>query len=47
MEGMGVMGFAWREDRSSVLYDLLPLTSAPKWDQPPKRILFMARKRHL
>jgi hypothetical protein len=44
---MGVMGFAWREDRSSVLYDLLPLTSAPKWDQPPKRILFMARKRHL
>jgi SAM-dependent methyltransferase len=47
MEDMGVMGFAWREDRSSVLYDLLPLTSAPKWDQPPKRILFMARKRHL
>jgi len=41
---LGVMGFAWREDRSSVLYDLLPLTSAPHWDQPPKRILFMARK---
>lgn len=41
---LGVMGFAWREDRSSVLYDLLPLTSAPHWDLPPKRILFMARK---
>lgn len=46
VEDMGVMGFAWREDRNSVLYDLLPLTSAPKWDQPPKRLLFMARKRH-
>ena len=41
---LGVMGFAWREDRSSVLYDLLPLTSAPRWDQPPKRLLFVARK---
>jgi len=42
---VGVMGFAWRDDRSNVLYDLLPLTSEPKWDQPPKRLLFMARKR--
>jgi 2-polyprenyl-3-methyl-5-hydroxy-6-metoxy-1,4-benzoquinol methylase len=41
---LGVMGFAWREDRSSVLYDLLPLTSTPHWDQPPKRLLFLARK---
>jgi len=41
---LGVMGFAWREDRRSVLYDLLPLTSTPHWDLPPKRILFMARK---
>jgi hypothetical protein len=41
---LGVMGFAWRDDRSSVLYDLLPLTSTPQWDQPPKRILFVARK---
>ena len=41
---LGVMGFVWREDRRSVLYDLLPLTSTPCWDQPPKRVLFMARK---
>ena len=41
---LGVMGFAWREDRSSVLYDLLPLTSTPHWSQPPKRLLFLARK---
>lgn len=42
---LGVMGFAWREHRDSVLYDLLPLTSTPQWEQPPKRILFMARRR--
>ena len=41
---LGVMGFAWRQDRSSVLYDLLPLTSTPQWDEPPKRLLFLARK---
>jgi 2-polyprenyl-3-methyl-5-hydroxy-6-metoxy-1,4-benzoquinol methylase len=41
---LGVIGFAWRDDRRSVLYDLLPLTSAPDWDQPPKRLLFLARK---
>jgi 2-polyprenyl-3-methyl-5-hydroxy-6-metoxy-1,4-benzoquinol methylase len=41
---LGVMGFAWRDDRHSVLYDLLPLTSTPQWDQPPKRLLFLARK---
>jgi hypothetical protein len=41
---LGVMGFAWREDRRSILYDLLPLTSTPHWDQPPKRLLFVARK---
>lgn len=41
---LGVMAFAWRDDRSSVLYDLLPLTSTPRWDQPPKRLLFLARK---
>ena len=40
----GLMGFVWREDRSSILYDLLPLTSAPQWDDPPKRVLFIARK---
>jgi 2-polyprenyl-3-methyl-5-hydroxy-6-metoxy-1,4-benzoquinol methylase len=40
----GVMGFVWREDRRVVLYDLLPLTSTPCWDQPPKRLLFVARK---
>jgi 2-polyprenyl-3-methyl-5-hydroxy-6-metoxy-1,4-benzoquinol methylase len=41
---LGVMGFAWRDDRRSVLYDLLPLTSTPRWDPPPKRLLFLARK---
>jgi 2-polyprenyl-3-methyl-5-hydroxy-6-metoxy-1,4-benzoquinol methylase len=41
----GVMGFSWREDRGSVLYDLLPFTSTPAWQQPPKRLLFMARRR--
>jgi 2-polyprenyl-3-methyl-5-hydroxy-6-metoxy-1,4-benzoquinol methylase len=42
---LGVIGFAWRDDRSSLLYDLLPLTSTPRWAQPPKRLLFLARKR--
>jgi 2-polyprenyl-3-methyl-5-hydroxy-6-metoxy-1,4-benzoquinol methylase len=41
---LGIMGFAWRDDRSSVLYDLLPLTSAPQWPEPPKRLLFLATK---
>ena len=41
---LGVMGFVWREDRSIVLYDLLPLTSNPQWEEPPKRLLFLARK---
>jgi 2-polyprenyl-3-methyl-5-hydroxy-6-metoxy-1,4-benzoquinol methylase len=41
---LGVMGFAWRQDRGSVLYDLLPLTSTPQWEEPPKRLLFLARK---
>ena len=44
IEDIGVMGFAWREDRSNVLYDLLPLTSHPQWKEPPKRLLFLARK---
>ena len=41
---LGVMGFAWRDERQSVLYDLLPLTSTPQWHQPPKRLLFLARR---
>ena len=41
---LGVMGFAWREDRSSVLYDLLPLTPTPQWKEPPKRLLFLAQR---
>ena len=41
---LGVMGFSWREDRSTVLYDLLPLTSTPQWKDPPKRLLFLAQK---
>jgi len=41
---VGVMGFAWREDRSRVLYDLLPLTSTPQWTDPPKRLLFLAAR---
>jgi SAM-dependent methyltransferase len=44
VKDLGVMGFAWREDRSSVLYDLLPLTSTPQWKEPPKRLLFLAQK---
>ena len=41
---VGVMGFAWRNDRHTVLYDLLPLRSTPDWEQPPKRLLFAAHK---
>jgi SAM-dependent methyltransferase len=40
----GLMGFSWRDDRSRVLYDLLPFTSTPIWHEPPKRVLFVARK---
>ncbi|OFW16255.1 MAG: hypothetical protein A3F70_03580 [Acidobacteria bacterium RIFCSPLOWO2_12_FULL_67_14] len=40
----GVMGLRWREGSRSVPYDFLPFTSAPDWPDPPKRLLFMARK---
>jgi 2-polyprenyl-3-methyl-5-hydroxy-6-metoxy-1,4-benzoquinol methylase len=41
---LGVIGFVWRENRGTVLYDLLPLTAWPRWEHPPKRLMFIARK---
>lgn len=38
------MGIVWRGDRSSVLYDFLPLTHEPHWPDLPKRLLFLASK---
>lgn len=41
----GLVGLLWRSDRSSVLYDMLPLAKTSHWPAPPKRLLFLARKR--
>jgi len=40
----GVMGFKWRADRTTVLYDLLPLTSRLSHEECPKRLLFVVTK---